>query len=147
MKSFFFLIFIVGLPFIATAHYNNNMNPREKILLQYIDEVCGNTWCEGSYNFDFHEIYCRAWNDKTSQCILEFEMFEHPVHHYTKDGHVTAYRMIKHPSTCEINKLPHLPKNPERAEALKFYNEFIHDPLSNCINLLEDNLRSLITQN
>ena len=141
MKSLaFFLIFIVGLPFIAIAHYNNNMNPMERILLQYIDELCGDAWCDGSYNFDFHEIDCRAWNDKTSHCILEFEMFEHP--HHIKDGHVTAYRMTKHPSTCEINNLPPLPRNPGKIEALKFYVDFINTPLHNCITLLEDNLDS-----
>jgi len=34
--------------------------PREKLVLDLIDDICGDTWCEGDNDFAFDHLRCRA---------------------------------------------------------------------------------------
>lgn len=43
---------------------------QEKKVLQAIDNVCGDTWCEGDYNFQFNTFIC---DKKTNSCELNFQ--------------------------------------------------------------------------
>ena len=49
------------------------MSPaQEKIALKLIDDICGDTWCEGDYNFDFRALSC---DSRRMTCTLRFQMF------------------------------------------------------------------------
>lgn len=41
-------------------------------VLDAIDDICGDTWCEGDHDFRFRKIVC---NQRTSTCSLFFLMF------------------------------------------------------------------------
>lgn len=43
---------------------------QEKRVLQAIDNICGDTWCEGDYNFRFNTFIC---DKKTNACELNFQ--------------------------------------------------------------------------
>ena len=45
---------------------------QEKIALKLIDDICGDTWCEGDYNFDFRALACDL---RRMSCTLRFQMF------------------------------------------------------------------------
>ena len=45
---------------------------QEKIALKLIDDICGDTWCEGDYNFDFRALTC---DYRRMTCTLRFQMF------------------------------------------------------------------------
>ena len=45
---------------------------QEKITLKLIDDICGDTWCEGDYNFDFRALTCDL---RRTTCTLRFQMF------------------------------------------------------------------------
>lgn len=42
-------------------------------VLRTIDNVCGDTWCEGDYNFDFTGFSCKK---STQSCLLEFHFIQ-----------------------------------------------------------------------
>jgi hypothetical protein len=41
-------------------------------VLKLIDDICGDTWCEGDYNFDFRALTC---DSRRMTCTLRFQMF------------------------------------------------------------------------
>ena len=46
---------------IESAWCRNALSPREeKTVLNLIDNICGDTWCEGDNNFAFERLTCRA---------------------------------------------------------------------------------------
>ena len=47
----------------------------EKTALKLIDDICGDTWCEGDNNFAFDHLTCRAGAGPTSgTCTLRFRI-------------------------------------------------------------------------
>lgn len=45
---------------------------QERVALKLIDDICGDTWCEGDYNFRFLELECQR---SSRSCRLTFETF------------------------------------------------------------------------
>ena len=43
----------------------------ERIVLKLVDDVCGDTWCEGDYDFRFRRLFC---NSNAATCLLMFQM-------------------------------------------------------------------------
>ena len=43
----------------------------EEIALELIDNICGDTWCEGDFNFIFHEV---NYIKKTKTLTVSFEL-------------------------------------------------------------------------
>ena len=44
-----------------SALCSNALSPsQEKVALKLIDDICGDTWCEGDNNFAFDRLSCRA---------------------------------------------------------------------------------------
>ena len=51
---------------------------QEQTALQLIDNICGDTWCEGDHNFRFDRLKCKpACGDRQGSCTLRFRMFSH----------------------------------------------------------------------
>jgi hypothetical protein len=46
---------------------------QKKEVLQAIDGICGDTWCEGDYNFRFNKFSC---DKATSSCELNFQFIK-----------------------------------------------------------------------
>src|SRR5262245_7582380 len=45
----------------------------EKQVLTEIDNICGDTWCEGDFDFSFNALDCRT---TTSSCRFDFELID-----------------------------------------------------------------------
>ena len=51
---------------------------QEATALRMIDNICGDTWCSGDYNFRFQRLDCRAGRGgHGGSCTLRFRMFPH----------------------------------------------------------------------
>lgn len=51
---------------------------QEQTTLQLIDNICGDTWCEGDHNFRFDRLKCKpACGHTEGRCTLTFRMFSH----------------------------------------------------------------------
>jgi hypothetical protein len=51
------------------------LTPAQKAqVLRAIDNICGDTWCEGDYNFRFQHIFCSL---RAQSCRVVFQMFPH----------------------------------------------------------------------
>ena len=42
-------------------------------VLREIDNICGDTWCEGEFNFSFDQFNC---DDQTQSCVIEMTLFD-----------------------------------------------------------------------
>lgn len=69
MKYFIISLFITlnlyAQEFLTSAQ-------KEKTLL-LLDNICGDTWCEGDYNYEFDKISC---DQKSSSCTVDFLLIE-----------------------------------------------------------------------
>ncbi len=71
----FFLMFVLLFSFITTAAFSaysvddflNNIEKKQ--LLDEFDSICGDTWCEGDFNYEFNAIDC---NQSDGTCLLSF---------------------------------------------------------------------------
>ena len=51
---------------------------QEATVLKLIDDICGDTWCEGDNNFSFDRLDCRAGcAGKEGSCRLSFRIFSY----------------------------------------------------------------------
>ena len=49
----------------------NDLKPaQEKLILKLVDDVCGDSWCEGDYNFKFAKLKC-SFTAKTCTITLD----------------------------------------------------------------------------
>jgi hypothetical protein len=42
-----------------------------RIVLKLVDDACGDTWCEGDYDFRFRHLFC---DSGAQTCLLSFQM-------------------------------------------------------------------------
>jgi len=59
-----------------SASCRNALSPtEEKTALELIDDICGDTWCEGDNDFDFERLTCRAGNSTNGgSCTLRLRL-------------------------------------------------------------------------
>ena len=51
---------------------------QEKTALKAIDDICGDTWCEGDHNFSFDKLDCQAGcKGRPGSCKLTFRVFSY----------------------------------------------------------------------
>jgi len=60
---------------VSSSVYSSELftSAQKKQVLQTIDNVCGDTWCEGDYNFQFNSFSCEK---QTSTCELNFQFIK-----------------------------------------------------------------------
>jgi hypothetical protein len=50
----------------------------EAVALKAIDDICGDTWCEGDHNFSFDRLECaKGCRGQAGQCQLTFRVFSY----------------------------------------------------------------------
>ena len=50
----------------------------EAVVLKAIDDICGDTWCEGDHNFSFDRLDCSpGCGSHAGQCQLTFRVFSY----------------------------------------------------------------------
>lgn len=68
------LLFLMLISSLTAFTSERLLTPaQEKKVLRTIDDLCGDTWCEGDYNFRFNSFTCEK---TTSTCELNFQFIK-----------------------------------------------------------------------
>jgi len=63
---------------------------QERVVLDLIDDACGDSWCEGDFAFDFRKFSCKDGGD----CRLRLRIApydDEPLHWYRRTGLVQGF--------------------------------------------------------
>ena len=154
MKPVLFFLASLGLSSFVSANQENGMNEIEREILTVTDQMCGDTWCEGDYDFEFHSVMCSS-DYPPAICGFKFDMISNPEYTTSPTFPTIApwYRAIARrriangynatvrnrvPVFCEI--FISAPPPARREDVDDYYDRFIHENLTNCIFDLEDQL-------
>ena len=106
--------------------------PQEKIALKAIDDICGDTWCEGDNNFSFDRLQCeKGCKGQAGGCKLTFRVFSYDTD--LKTG-PTYTRSCRTPGFTGFDSL---------VETFGDYHALApayYDALTNCISQVEAKL-------
>jgi hypothetical protein len=57
---------------------NGLTRQEEAVVLKAIDDICGDTWCEGDHNFSFDRLECvQGCSEQAGRCRLTFRVFSY----------------------------------------------------------------------
>jgi hypothetical protein len=102
----------------------------ERIALKLVDDICGDTWCEGDNDFAFEKLTCRAATAHAAgSCNLRLAIIPR------EDDPPTYYRSCTTRGFAGFASLVQTAPNGYQSLQPAFY-----DALSECINRLEDAL-------
>lgn len=95
-------------------------------VLREIDNICGDSWCEGDYNYSFDKFSC----DSVKQtCILELRLFDG----YSEEDENTVY----HSGVCALEGLSDYSQMIEKSGKWDTLTWSFYEQVSDCINSLE----------
>ncbi len=109
-------------------------------VLMVIDNICGDTWCEGDFNFSFNEVNC--WLP-SGECSVELELIW-----YLFDNEYNEIGEKRYPVTCELSGLTKISQMVEM-QRITNYNDNttylypsiadpLYDKMTDCITEKED---------
>lgn len=107
------------------------LTPAEsKTVLRLVDDICGDTWCDGDYNFGFRRITC---NRAAATCTLTLQVFP-------REGVVSVrssyWRSCKTPDFSGFGSLVATAPNGYQSLDQSYY-----DALTECMSRIEAKLR------
>lgn len=91
-------------------------------VIRSIDDVCGDTWCEGDYNFKFINFSC---DKRTMACDLSFHFVK------TDERSVETYSPVQ---VCHFQNITNFKQLKDNNSSL---NESFYEELSECITARE----------
>jgi hypothetical protein len=106
------------------------------LVLKLVDDICGDTWCEGDHNFRFQRIHCKTGcSVKPGSCTLAFSLFPHDS---SFDIGPTYHRTCKTRGFSGFSSLVDTSANGYQSLNWNYY-----EAISECINQHESNLPRL----
>jgi hypothetical protein len=121
-------------PAEATQELSRNALTRrqEAIVLKAVDDICGDTWCEGDHNFSFERLECsNSCRDHAGSCELTFQVFSYDTDIETGP---TYTRSCRTPGFTDFASLV------ERLGDYYALQPAYYDELSECIGRVESEL-------
>lgn len=111
----------------------NALNGRqEATALQAIDDICGDTWCEGDHNFRFDRLECQKGCGRSpGACRLTFHVFS-----YDTDLE-TGPTLVR---TCRTSGFTGFDSVVSTQGSYQSLQPEYYDALSECISRVESNL-------
>lgn len=107
-------------------------NTEAATVLQLVDNICGDTWCSGDYNFSFDRIQCHAGcAARPGSCKLTFRMFSYDTNLETGPTFTRSCR------TQEFTGFESLVKTLRGRQSLQ---PDYYDALTECIARVESHL-------
>ena len=100
-------------------------------LVQEIDNICGDTWCEGDYNFSFNSLTC---DFSLGECEMKFEVID-----TLYDSDWNDVGEVRTPATCVIAA--------ESRDVLvnthwNTYSDYFYETMSECVSDAESDAAS-----
>ena len=112
---------------LATATYANDLSQAEsELLVREIDNICGDTWCEGEFNFAFHELTC---DFKLGECEFRFEVID-----TLFDSDWNEVGEIRTAAGCYIAAAS---KELLFNEDMSSYSDYLYETMTECISEAE----------
>ena len=142
------LLLILLFPLSVFAQ---DLSPAQnRAIVVSLDNICGDTWCEGDYNWNFANLTC---NFAAKECRIELTLMEYIADMTTKDKKDYLKRILTLPSvgydksgedyeyvtytqSCPILGVKKVSDvyNAKEDE----YSELVYDKVSDCISTMED---------
>lgn len=123
MKNLFFtLLFLLSSTTFAATQDQLFTKEQRKVVLHTIDSLCGDTWCEGEYNYAFLDFNCKK---SDSTCELKFQVIK------TDEQEVQLFSNVQ---TCHFSEIKSFTRLMEDKYSL---NERFAEELTNCITTTE----------
>jgi len=101
---------------------------QSEIVLKLLDDICGDTWCEGEYNWHFPKIVCRF---SDAVCTLSFRVTDpnrEPAEDYAR--------------WCKVHDLRTFDDLVQTAaNGYQSLNDDFYDNVSTCVEQIEHDLR------
>ena len=97
LAALLLLVLACGVFLTPTAARASSSSPpvltgrEQRIVLDRIDDICGDSWCEGDHRFDFRSFTCAP---ARQTCTLRLRLAPYndgPVHWYWRSGQVTGF--------------------------------------------------------
>lgn len=110
-----FIVVVLNLLSSSAPVIAHEANPVEmnRLTLQAIDSICGDTWCEGDYQYRFDSLRCRF---QDGICVLNVRYGEWPAEgqsvRYTHKIRCTLTRVNSYADLIEISPLLRLKDDP-----------------------------------
>jgi hypothetical protein len=121
--SFLFSLFFTTNLFASNVRDLLSVQER-KIVVHAIDNICGDTWCEGEYNFKFNDFTC---DKMTHACELNF-LFIKSDEGRNDNRKVETFSPVQ---TCIFKNIMNFNDVMENQYSL---NEKFYESLSDCIS-------------
>ncbi len=127
---------IISLVLMSSTNAAEFLSSTEQAtVLEEIDNICGDTWCEGDFDFSFNEIKC---DSESSVCEIEMELFEGC---YEEDESLCNETIYS--GTCSIGKLAKYSDLVDESRRWRSLNDDFYFRLSDCITELEEEAYSI----
>lgn len=84
---------LILLMLVTSSIFANTLSEKqESEVLTAIDNICGDTWCEGDFNFSFNLFVC---DENTNSCVLQADLIV-----YDYSGEVESEKRF--PQSCIV---------------------------------------------
>jgi hypothetical protein len=115
------LMFVLLMTSAVFAHESNELfSPTQSNeVIRAIDDVCGDTWCEGDYNFKFINFSC---NKLAKSCDLSFHFIK------SDEQSVETYSPVQ---VCHFQNITNFKQIKDSKYSL---NDNFYEELTNCID-------------
>ena len=118
------MLLVTGFGFSLPSSFADDLSRREeKRVLRAIDQVCGDTWCEGDYNFRFKKLVC---NFTLGICTLEYEAGVWPA-----EGEKIKFSIKK---TCSVTGVSSISSLIEGASQWDELQDAVYEQINLCIS-------------
>ena len=98
--------------------------------LELMDNICGDTWCEGDFNFEFNDIEI---NKKDKSAIVNFEMIDE---WYDTEKRFSTF--------CVVPKISSFKDVIDFNSNGKYLTDYFYETLGECISDREDYFRDIL---
>ena len=130
MKKTVWIFALIAATVASTSSFANSSKElftaaQRKEVVRAIDDVCGDTWCEGDFNFQFNDFSC---DKKTFACELNFQFIKSD---NTVKGTFSPVQICRFENIKEFNQV----MDTKYSLADSFY-----EALTDCISEKEDHI-------
>jgi len=119
---------LAGAPAIDDkADANDLSSAQQKTTLKAIDDICGDTWCEGDYDFAFKKLVCH-W--KAGTCTLTLMVWPRQ----------DAKPLPVYWRSCKVSRLHHFTDLVETTNGYSSLAPSYYDALTTCVDKITSKL-------
>ena len=102
----------------------------EDLSLELLNNICGDTWCEGDFNFEFTDLEI---NKKDKSAVVNFEMIDE---WYDTEKRFSTF--------CVVPKISSFQDVIDFDSNKKYLTDYFYETLGECISDREDYFREIL---